>query len=330
MGDQRISTLRKNIHTAKPSMRLTLISLTALLLAGLSPLATADSLPVRNEASTSRGFLLPALGSPFGDYGLRLQLDLSNEFVLSSSGSESLLVDAETLALRMRTVRPVSGDWEIGADLVYRLQGGGFMDDLIENWHDFFGLPNAGRERAPQDEYHYRYRRDGQTVVDLRGSSHGFGDASLWLGHALNPQWTWRTALKLPLGNEADLNGNGELGIASWMDGHWHQQAWSGFASAGVSYNPRGGALSALKQEWIGIAGAGLNWQWLRWLQLRSQLYFHTPLYDQTRIDALEKPGLQLTLGTRITLGERSLDIAFQEDLITSSSADFSLHFSLH
>ena len=300
---------------------LVLLSLSALALP-----AFAEPLPVRSEATTARGVLLPVLGRPHGASNIRGQIDLTNEFVLSQVGNETLTVDVETVALRFSETVDLENDWFAGMEITLLDVGGGFMDSLIEDWHEFFGLPNAGRERRPQDQYLIQYSRDGNTVYEQRKSDAGLGDTQFWLGKRLSDNWAWISAIKLPTGEDRTLLGNGELGYGSWFDGRFSGGAWSGFAALGASYNPKAEPFKELRREWVGFGGAGLGWRWTDWLQLKGQLNAHTPIYENTQIEALKRPGVQLTLGAGLNFGQTQIDLAFQEDIVTQSSADFSLH----
>ncbi|PWG73499.1 hypothetical protein DF186_22760, partial [Enterococcus hirae] len=47
-------------------------------------------------------------------------------------------------------------------------QGGGFMDSILVDWHDFFGLPQGGRDRVRNDQYRFFYERDGEVLLDVQ------------------------------------------------------------------------------------------------------------------------------------------------------------------
>ena len=291
-------------------------------------LADAVGVSVRNEASSARGFLLPALGRDPAGQGWSLQLDLSNEFVVQQEPGESLILDSETASLRPNW-QGRYGVWALGVDLQFLHQGGGFMDGPIQDWHEFFGLPNAGRERRSEDQLQIQYQREGNTRIDSQDSGAGLGDTQLWLGRSLGEHSHWRVALSLPTGDEAQLRGSGELGVGGWLESQWQGSRFSGFTAVGLSHNPAGGLLAELRRETIGYAGAALNWRWTEWLLMRSQLYAHSPLYENTRIEALERPGLQLSLGGTLNFGAVAVDILFQEDVVTTSSSDFAWHLAV-
>ena len=184
-----VAARARALHCGAMSTRIrpsaTLFSLLAVLCWSSS--THAGGLPVRTESSLARGILLPALGQSPDDSGWRWQIDLTNEFVLAQNGSESLVLDAETASLRLAETVQINADWFAGAELQLLRTGGGFMDSLIEDWHEFFGLPNAGRERRPQarteekpcvfavspDDGRWRYGGTGRRAAPRRRAQAG-------------------------------------------------------------------------------------------------------------------------------------------------------------
>lgn len=295
-----------------------------------------DFFPTSNQGALQRSFALPALGEArileSGEEAWYGAVDLTTEYHLGRSAREEILQDGETSRFSLSYRGGLGADWEWGVQLPLLVQGGGFLDSFIERWHGFFGLPNGGREFAPRNRYKYRYVRDGVTVLNVQDSSTGLGDVQLSTG------WQWRDSaalrgmLKLPSGDENHLAG-GNLGGALWLDTALpfaRASAWSGYVSAGASLNDQAGVLASLQNRAAAFAGAGLSYRVLSRLQVTSQFYAHTPLYRDTDLEALKKPGLQFVLGGSYRISETlNFLLAFQEDLVTASSPDFSLHFGL-
>ena len=60
------------------------------------------------------------------------------------------------------------------------------------------------------------------------------------------------------------------------------------------------------------------------------QFYAHGPLYDDSNLNALSRAGGQLGFGFAYQSSERMRwTLALQEDVITRSSPDFSIHFGM-
>jgi hypothetical protein len=314
-------------------MRLPAVSLLALL--ALPALALASPLQTRNEAALSRFALLPVLGetrlAPRERAAISLQLDLTSEFYLDQTARESLRLDGETLNLQLHVHQGFGPHWELGLRLSLLDTGGGFMDSFIENWHDWFGLPNGNREQAPQDEYRYRIVRDGEVLLDRREGASGLGDTQVLAGYRRVDGRVWRAALKLPTGDADRLSG-GSWGAAAWVDQILPFAAegrWSGQLSLGGAVQETAGALADLQRPAQAFGQLAVQARVWGPLSALGQLYAHSPLYETLENEAAD-PGLQLALGGRWRFNPRwALDLAFQEDLIVNASPDFSLLLGL-
>lgn len=313
-----------------------------LLLAG-GPAAAEAGFAVHNEGALARSTALPDLGearvlSP-GDRALSLTVDWTNEYVAQTRGTESLILDGETQRYAATLRYGVAPDLEIGLSLPLLVTGGGALDGVIENWHRFWGLPNGGRDGAPRDRLLYQVQRDGQTRLQVGESTTALGDIALTGGWQLAQPMALRALIKLPTGDSHTLTG-GNAGAALWLD--WDPFAafggrggdtgrWFGFVSGGASLNDRSDVLPEYQEQLVGFGGLGVGYRLFRPLAVIAQFYAHTPLYSGTELDALKRPGGQLSFGGRWTFSARTaLDLGFQEDPITNSSPDFSIHLGLN
>lgn len=309
---------------------------TALLatLALVPTIALAEALLTRNEAAHARFAMLPVLGQspPTGPaLQTRMSLDLTNEFYVEQLSRETLLLDGETVAAGLLLSQRLAPRWFWGAHITLLQRGGGFLDRFIENWHDFFGLPNANREQFEQNQHRYQLTRNGASILNVERSTSGLGDVELHLGYDLSAHTQLRSALKLPTGDADRLTG-GSLGFATWLE-HQRPQAdggrWSASYSAGMAAQQLRGPLEAFQRPVTGFAAAGTEVRLWRSVSALGQLYAHTPLYRSLESDIAD-PGLQLALGARWRFPSAwTIDLAFQEDLIINASPDFSLHMTL-
>ena len=301
---------------------------------GLIPLsAQADRfMNLRNEAALARGFGLPALGRAHlaeGDAWI-LSADLSNEYHASQDGGSALLLDGETARYAITYRRRIGARLELGVELPLLHQSGGFMDSGIENWHDWFSLPNGGRNEAEQDQYRYRYVESGEILLDVTDRGTRLGEARLLAAWALGADTALRGAIKLPTGDADRLSGNDALAVSAWLDHGWQRGAWSAYLSGGGLYAAQGEVLREHQRRWVALGGAGLGWQAWPALRFLVQLNAHSALYENVEDDILRRAGLQLGIGAAIRLSPVSeFQIGFQEDPIVASSPDFSLHFAL-
>lgn len=306
-------------------------------LACLAPLMAAaePGFAVRNEATLSRTATLPTLGESrvldSGQFATRFTVDWSNEYVAQANARESLTVDAETERVTFGFRRGVAEGVELAVDLPLLFTGGGALDGVIEGWHDAFGLPNGGRERVRQDRYRVEYVVDGQTrILDDSGAS-GIGDIELSAGFRLRDDIAFRALAKLPTGRSSRLQG-GNAGGALWFDfDPFHGAAnWFGYVSAGASYSGQSDVIGGQQKQFVALGGAAIGYRVWRPVSLLVQFNGHTALYRDSDLNALDRPGGQLSFGGRIVIAPKlQLDLGVQEDVLVSSSPDFSIHVGL-
>lgn len=308
-----------------------------LALACLAPLMAAaePGFAVRNEATLSRTATLPTLGESRvldnGQFATRFTVDWSNEYVAQANARESLTVDAETERVTFGFRRGVAEGVELAVDLPLLFTGGGSLDGLIEGWHDAFGLPNGGRDRVRQNRYLVQYTVDGQTRIFDDNGANGIGDIELSAGFRLREDIAFRALAKLPTGRSNRLQG-GNAGGALWFDfDPFHGAAnWFGYVSAGASYSGQSEVIGAQQKQFVALGGAAIGYRVWRPVSLLVQFNGHSALYRDSDLRALDRPGGQLSFGGRIIIAPKlQLDLAVQEDVLVSSSPDFSIHVGL-
>ncbi|MGB1562021.1 MAG: DUF3187 family protein [Sinimarinibacterium flocculans] len=311
-------------------------ALPAALLALVVPVAAASEafvFPAFNQAALARHAPLPAPEGDAADGG-RLTLDWTSESHFEQAGDEFLLLDGEILRLGLQQRWTWAGmQWS--AELPLLVTGGGVLDSMIENWHDWFGLPNGGRDQIPRDQYRYQYQRGGQppgeTVFDIGGSDTAIGDIRLGLARCADGGGCWRALAQLPTGDADRLLGGG-AGLSAWYERAYAlggTQRWSGAFAAGAGAVRGDGPVEDRQKTLVPFGWASLGYALLPSLQAGAQLYAHGPLYADSDLDAFTRSGLQVVFGFRYrSPGGIWWNLAVQEDPITKSSPDFVIHLA--
>lgn len=128
-------------------------------------------------------------------------------------GSAERVVDFESFVFESGFSYAVNKYFEIGG--IWRLISyyGGFLDSFNQNFHETFGLPNAGRELVPQNEVVIDLRTDNGIDITLNHESVGFGDIDLWgKYHFFGNRYidsAFQFGVKLPTGNLQQVTGSG-------------------------------------------------------------------------------------------------------------------------
>jgi len=311
----------------------------------MSPLAQADNLnapfATANQSPFVQVYGLPVAQSAelttIGKFNAGLQFDVSNNFAIDNKGYEAISIDGETYRANLRMRYGLTNDIEMGIDIPYISHRSGSLDSLIENWHDFWGLPDGGRPNSPNDQLDYSYRKNDQLLAVVTEPQSGIGDVSLSLGYQLSAterrQWALRTSLKLPTGDAEQLLGSESTNVAagiyltdqSLMQDYnltWH-------ASGGLLWMGGGQVLDDLRKDWVAYGSLNLSWLATRNVCLKIQLDAHTAFYDSA-LTELGKGSVQLVLGGAVRLGKNwMLDLAVSEDVVVDTASDVVFHVGI-
>ena len=279
---------------------------------------------------------------PAGKFHVSLNQDLSSNYTVSSNSHEQILLDGETYRLAFAARYGVAPRWEVGVEIPYLIQGGGFLDTFVINWHNTFGLPQGGRDSAPKGRVLYRYRKDGVQKMLMDHTASGIGDVRLTGGYSLydtrdtgrQEMVALKGAVKLPTGDSSSLNGSGSTDVMLQLCANRTVfRDWGSlglYGSVGGLAMSRSDVLSDQHNQFAGFGTVGLGWGPASWISFKAQLNGNTPLYRDSSLDELSKIPLVLIFGGALKLpGEYLLDIGVAEDVAVATAPDVSFHLGL-
>lgn len=320
----------------------------ALLLLSPAPAAALEIEPFRtaNRNPLVHGYGLPSERTPqllpSGTWTAVVAQDVASIHSSSSAGTEQLLLDGEQYRWALTGKYALSDRIELGLELPLIHQSGGFLDGMIIDWHNLWGLPQGGRDSAPKNRLTYRYSKDGSQRLNVTDTSTGIGDLSLLAGYRLFDQRTdgdhdvvtVRAQLKLPTGSSNSLHGTGSTDLALFLTGATNRNTEWGtlgvYGSAGGMVSSDGDLLSEQRENLIGFGSAGIGWSPAAWIAFKAQLDVNTACYRNSSLDELSKTALMLTLGGTLQLSDNYLlDIGLSEDLTVAAAPDVTFHLGL-
>jgi len=165
-----------------------------LTLLSFSGIASAADMEITPFNSSNQSPLLQIYGFPHdtgadivppGAFRIGLSIDTSSNYTVNSATREQITLDSEVCRTAVTTRYGITPNFEAGIEIPYYVQGGGFLDGFIVDWHNTFGLPQGGRDTAPKNRIHYSYRKDGVQKLRMDSSASGIGDISLTGGFSL-------------------------------------------------------------------------------------------------------------------------------------------------
>ncbi len=274
-----------------------------------------------------------------GKFDWHLQYEVANNFTDGTTGVESVVIDGETHRTTLSIGYGISDRWDVRADVPYLNHRGGSLDGFIENWHDFWGLPNGGREKVEDDLLRYIHQ-SGSLQTRITRSSSAIGDVRLSLGYRLSENdestriWTIRGGVKLPTGEPEDLTGSDSSDVFFTLHLSdtevFSHPALNFHGSLGFMSMGDGDILEDHLEDYLFYGSSTIAWSVSKRVSLKAQFDFHSAVYDSDLKELGDFTG-QLIVGGSIRLSEASrLDISVSEDIITDTSPDVVLQLGLH
>ena len=200
--------------------------------------------------------------------GFSLCTSLANHSTDNLSPDEALLFDGETTRLDLGW-HWYGERWNAGMKVPYVSHDDGFLDPLIEGWHDWFGLPNGNRDRRPDDALFMQWNRAGQPVFTLDSAASGVGDVTFSVGRRIAGYGDWSLglalAVKLPTGDADKLTGSGAtdatLGLTYNNERLGGSERWQLSAAAAVTALGNADIAMLDNERNVAAGHVALRWQ---------------------------------------------------------------------
>ena len=312
----------------------------------LAPLYSAEAAEVRafhnvNQLPFKQIFGLPSLdNAPLteaGQWRVNAITNFSNTYNISAAAHDQMVNDVETFRGSLIVSYGLRENWQLSIEVPYVRHDGGFLDDFIYNWHDFFSMPQNGRTKDNSDQLQISYLSGSGSSFEMSDSGSGLGD--IRLNSAYTRPWKNRslifsTELKLPTGDYDKLTGSGgnDLSVGLMLNDpysleKYHITLYGGLA--GIFLSDIDGELSEVQNNFALAVRAGVGWQATKLIQLKLQLDAQSALYDSD-LKEMGDPAFQLVIGGSLTFTDDVyLDISVAEDINPSTAADVAFQLAL-
>lgn len=271
-----------------------------------------------------------------------LSFDVVNHAESGSNSLESIAMDGESYFLTLSLRRGFSERLELGIDVPFVAHAGGFLDNVIENWHDLLGLSNSKR-RGADDQLGFLYSKEGQTLYELNSTTRSIGDVQLTAaiplrkGDVADPlSVSLRSSVKLPTGSASELSGSGAVDFSLGIYASNQYSLWqrgldiSGFA--GILLLGDGDILTDLQRSSVPYGGVAASLWLADRFAVATQLQVEGPYYDSD-LEELGGASAQLAVGFdyRLPRGGALLHFSITEDIAsgTTTTPDFGVHLSI-
>ncbi len=161
----------------------------------------------------------------------------SNDFrvIRNQQHQEVLREDQETTRFTLSKREGLGHGVEIGIDVPIEFRGGGFMDPLINWWHNnLIHSPHPDRDATPTGQNGIRYPGG-----EFSGNQFGLGDVSLTVSKQFNHRFRGNLGFKVPTGDPGRFLGSGapDAGVSfdysAAINGNWTLQLMGGVIGQG-------------------------------------------------------------------------------------------------
>ncbi len=263
---------------------------------------------------------------PTGAVHWQSQLDIANYLSRTNKANEYLFIDGETWTWSQQLRIKLENGYWAGFTLPLLGHGRGVFDRSIYYFHDVLQLPQNGRTNDDHDQIDWRLRKDGQTLINLNGSSSDIGDAKVHAGWQDSSARHWLIQLKLPTGDFEEQSGSEsfDFGISALKENpDWlRHRDWltstplAFWYGAGITYLSHIDDLDAMDQyPFVATFRTGLAWRVFDHWQLKTQLDTNTPVFN-SNIRELGWMPVQFSFATSHNIAHATtLEFSFIEDL---------------
>ncbi len=288
--------------------------------------------------------LTPRRAEPLANGTLETRIDsaYSNMYEAQSSKTSSMDFDMELWRLALNMDYGVRNDMEVGIEIPMLHFNGGFLDRFIQEFHNFFHLPNGGRENVPNGRFSYRFSSGGRDLLNYSDMGLGLGDISFHVKNQLLgedddwPDLSWFAEIKLPTGKKSRGLGSGamDFGVGSIL-GVSHKRV-HGHVNVGLYVLGGNQSISNfMYNNMFAFSLAGEVTLLPTWSMI-VQLDGSTPLFNSTSMDDWDGVPMNLIVGFRgeersvIRNSDLIWQFGFSEDITSMGpSVDFTVFFSI-
>lgn len=273
---------------------------------------------------------------------VRIDSAYSNAFEQGASATNSMMEDMEIWRLGLHTDYGIGKNMEVGIEIPLLQLWSGFLDPFIQDFHNFFGFPNAGRENWPNNQFHFWFASGGATIYNVSSQTMNLGDISLHFKHHVvdegraNPALAWFFDLKFPTGQRSKGLGNGGLDYGFGLALEKNYKRLHGYLNTAYYVSGRDDSLEPFLNRSFLSYMAGVELTLLPTWSLIAQVDGGTPLGTGTGMGEWDGVPLDLVIGfkgkeDKLFFGNDFIwQVAFSEDVLsTGPSVDFSVFLSV-
>ncbi len=302
-----------------------------LLLTILSQTVFSQSLFIKNNAPYYLNILQPDFeqfdfynGKKFNiTFCTQYSNIMAYSFIDNPQLDKDIAFDMETFSLTAKIETRLTAYSSVYVEIPFIYHWKGMFDSLIENYHDYVGFNNGGRELVRNNQFVYRIGE-----IDKTTSSAGIGDITVGYNiykvrDITNFRFNVSVFCKLPVASVSDGLSSGSFDFGFGLNGQNNFNNFQFFYGLGyINYgNPDKKYVNTLDES--GYIYFGLSYKIKEDLKAITQLYLQSSPYD-TGFDRMDDYMAMFALGIQY----KDYQISFTEDVFTYTAPDITVTFT--
>lgn len=259
-----------------------------------------------------------------------ITLNHSSVFEKESSANYSADIDLEVTVVDISFTKKISSSVELGMSLPLISYSRGFLDGVLANYHNSFGIYDSGRSKHPNNQFNFKMQKNGNDLFRASDGETSMGDITLGLKQ--NIADTQRTILSfyyfvdLPTGDAGRGFGNGNLdpGIAILLNNQIYDKFNTYMNLGAVWPGCIEGEYELCRDQFL-YSSLFFEWMINDKNSLMGGLSYEESGFD-TKISIIDADPVLFNISyIRQLKQRRSLTIFLLEDIATTSAPDFTL-----
>ncbi len=249
----------------------------------------------------------------------------------------SVMLDGELLRWELQSEFGISDRLQMTFTLPFVHTTGGFLDDIIDDFHSATGLERSGSEF--RNAFVQRISRGDEVAYAVDENEFTISDLSIQFKYRVFSEdeapvaVATRVSIELPTGNSQKSLGSGgvDAGIGVLLEKNWEK--FSVFLSGDYLFYQRPNQFKAASlqlEDFVFASTASVEWRPRPWWALNVQVDYLSNAVRSTDVGELEQDQLTASLGLSVALSDHStLRLAFTEDLTGAATADIAFYLGL-
>ncbi len=264
----------------------------------------------------------------------RFCLSSASHATLGANAGTEYVLDGATHQLDIEYARALTDHWHVAARLPVIKHDQGFLDNLIDNWHDWFGLPNGVRDQLPTDALNFSIAAADVSLAALADNQTSVGDAELqlWRTYKADEQTSFAIGLlaMLPTGDEQKFSGIGRavggLALAYQKQRFGGSERWSVGTQISARYLNSDPWQAIAVEPWVTQLAGHVSYRATSRVSLFGRLRLASSPVDLP-LRPFDHGALALDLGLNLKLGGAVMYLGFAEDLRVNTEPDVVFRF---